>query len=257
MPQTINISDSISHAGGLKKKYQHVFIAHSLKPTNKNAIPFVASPPIWPAFIILFAFVLLVYLRVTYVRKISTLLKSFFTLQACRQLEREDYRLTRRTSVILSFIYLIIVSVFFYQYNFHFRFVKLRFEPIVQFQLIFLFFCIFCLIKILINSLLGFILLANKQAQEYNFSIFLNSQAIGLFLLPVVVCAQYLNFLLEFNLFFGLGIILFFYVLRLIKGVQIVLESRKASLFHLFLYICTLEILPLVVLATFLLRLTA
>jgi hypothetical protein len=91
--------------------------------------------------------------------------------------------------------------------------------------------------------------------REYNFNTFLSAQGAGLFLLPLTFCVQYLRYPLEPFFIVAGGVFVLFYAVRLIKGIFIGMETRNFSAFHLFLYLCALEILPLIVLITFLMRL--
>ncbi|MBC7864616.1 MAG: DUF4271 domain-containing protein [Bacteroidia bacterium] len=247
--------DSAALAVASQKKYEHIFTGHLLRPKNSEAIPYQDPTPVWPAFVFLLPVALLVYLRVKYYKKILPVFRSFFTLQAARQLEREDYRLTRGLSVILSFVFLVSFSFFLFQYNNHFPVVKMKWEPIIQFHIIFAGLLLMYLVKFTANRVFGFIMDAPNEVYEYNFNVFLCNQGIGFFLLPIAICLQYLRFNVVPMLIAGFVIVLGFYLIRLGKGIVIGLGSRTLSAFHLFLYLCALEILPLIVLFTFLVRL--
>lgn len=256
MPQPIPISKNDSDSLALiQPAYPHVFENHALQKTHTEEIVHEQDVPVWPVMILILPFVLLVYLYVTYARKMNALFRAFFSLKAARQVAREDYRVTRRPSVILSFIYLVSFSFFIFQYNYHYPVVTMEWPPILQFHIIFAAVILLYTVKITSNLILGFVMDASSEIKEYNFNIFLSAQGAGLFLLPLGFCIQYLRVPLE--PFFAAGFIVFalFYLIRLAKGVVIGMERRNFSAFHLFLYLCALEILPLIVLITFLMRL--
>jgi hypothetical protein len=259
MPQPPAIIDSLKQDSAQQslnqKHYTHIFTGHLLQPKNTGAVPYVNPTPVWPAFVMLVPVTLLVYLRVKYAKRISAVLKGFFSLQAARQLEREDYRLTRGISVILSFVYLASISFFLYQFNRYYPVFKMDWDPVVQFHLIFAGLLLIYILKFTVNILLGIILDSSNEVYEYNFNVFLSNQGIGLFMLPVAICMEYLNVSFMPLLAAGFFIIGVFYSIRLGKGIIIGLSSRTFSPFHIFLYLCGLEILPLIVLVTFLVRL--
>lgn len=240
-----------------QKNYPHIFSGHALKPVHEGELKRDEATPVWPAVVLFVPVALLVYLYVTYHRKLNSLFKAFFSLQAARQLEREDYRLTRRTSVILSFVFLTALSFFLYQYNRIYGVVHMKWEPVIQFHVIFAGLIVLYALKLTFNSIMGFILDARSEMHEYSFNIFLSSQAAGLFLLPLAFCIQYLRYPVFPFLVAGFSVFILFYVIRLAKGVLIGLGTRNFSAFHLFLYLCALEILPLIVLITFLVRLNS
>jgi hypothetical protein len=257
MPQPALIKPDTDSLVPVRPVYPHIFEGHSLQKLHTEELKHEQDVPAWPALILFLPVVLLVYLYVSYFRKLNALFRAFFSLKAARQIGREDYRVTRRPSLILSFVYLVSLSFFLHQYNQYHKIVSLDFPPVVQFHLVFAGVILLYTVKLTANSILGFIMDAGAEVREYNFNIFLSAQGAGLFLLPLSFCIQYLRY--PRDSFFVVGFVIYalFYVLRLVKGVQIGMERRNFSAFHLFLYLCALEILPLIVLITFLMRLNS
>ena len=83
---------------------------------------------------------------------------------------------------------------------------------------------------------------------EYNFTIFLVNQFLGIVLVLVIIFIAYGSRSFA-NVFVYAGAALFVaaFILRVGKGLSAVLGSREATLFYLILYLCTLEILPLLI----------
>jgi hypothetical protein len=96
---------------------------------------------------------------------------------------------------------------------------------------------------------LGFVFQVQREASEYTTSIFLFGNVLGLFMMPVVIL---LAFAKDVNplvfIYSGLVILTSFLCVRLIRGLIIGINSLRVSGFYLFLYLCTLEILPFVIL---------
>jgi hypothetical protein len=91
----------------------------------------------------------------------------------------------------------------------------------------------------------------NKEtAKEYIQNILIYNLVTGIILLPLLLLIIYTYH--ELFLYMAGGLILIMIFLRFIRGVAIGLSDTKFSLFHLFLYLCTLEILPIIVAAKFL-----
>jgi len=89
-----------------------------------------------------------------------------------------------------------------------------------------------------------------ETAKEYIQNILIYNLVLGILLLPLLLLIVYTYH--ELFLYIAGGLVLIMIFLRFMRGVAIGLSDPKFSLFHLFLYLCTLEILPLVVAAKFL-----
>ncbi len=104
-------------------------------------------------------------------------------------------------------------------------------------------------VKLIVISFLGYILKADQQVKEYFFNIFLINNFIGLLFLPLVIIMAYLpGAPPETIIKTGVGLFFASMIYRALRGVVIGSGNINFSLYHLFLYLCTLEILPLVVL---------
>jgi hypothetical protein len=99
-------------------------------------------------------------------------------------------------------------------------------------------------IKILLFQLGGSIVMLKIQTEESVFNIRLYYKALGLLLLPVVTIhglSVESNFI---TIWVMAGLILIMYVLALIRSIYVGIR-KDVSIFYLILYLCTLEILPL------------
>ncbi len=93
-----------------------------------------------------------------------------------------------------------------------------------------------------------FIINGDFGLSEYLFTVFLVNIALGVLLFPIVVGGIYLKGVPSLDvLYVGLGIIGLGFLYRFARGLKLGFD-QKVSKFHLFLYLCTLEFVPLVVL---------
>ncbi|MBN3035913.1 MAG: DUF4271 domain-containing protein [Bacteroidales bacterium] len=84
----------------------------------------------------------------------------------------------------------------------------------------------------------------NQAASEgFVHTIFLFNFLTGLLLIPVHLLAVYLN--MKEAVYISLGLFLGLYLFRLGRQMLMGWQTTKFSLFYLFIYLCTLEILPL------------
>jgi len=78
---------------------------------------------------------------------------------------------------------------------------------------------------------------------------------LGLFMLPVVMCLAFVKQISPLVFIYsGFGLISVFLFTRLARGLIIGFNSMRVSKFYLFLYLCTLEFLPLLFAVKFLVK---
>jgi len=105
-------------------------------------------------------------------------------------------------------------------------------------------------IKIASIKTLGFIFQQKKVVDEYIHNLKLFNITIGIVLLPIVICIPFLNAYLinESHLIeTGFAVYIIIFVFKLIRGF-FVSYRQNMSIFYIFLYLCTLEILPVALL---------
>lgn len=101
------------------------------------------------------------------------------------------------------------------------------------------------LLKSLTYLFLGFITETGKETGEYLFNIRNYNKVLGLALLPIVCLAAWAPVQNPSPfLFAGMALTAVFYLMTLHRGVLILLK-KQFSVFYLFLYLCTLEFLPM------------
>ncbi len=200
-------------------------------------------------FVILFiSFIVFVWLYVSYFKRLNTTIKGFFINRFANQLAREEFSFGNRVTVFLSVLFVLTITLFFSQ---TFRYFGLGAESgsftFLNFVIALAVLAIY-LLKFITIKFTGIVFQAPKAASEYILTIFLFCNTLGLFLLPVVLCISFVRQIspLVF-IYIGESIIALFILTRIIKGLIIWVNGLRASGFYLFLYLCTLEILPFVV----------
>jgi hypothetical protein len=95
--------------------------------------------------------------------------------------------------------------------------------------------------------MLGFIFEHEDETSEYLFNVRNSIRIMGLSVLPFVALIAWTPYILPVYLFTGGFMLLaILYLLLLWRGVIIFLK-KHFSVFYLFLYLCTLEIIPLLI----------
>ena len=105
---------------------------------------------------------------------------------------------------------------------------------------------VFSLLKLLLVRLSGFLFTTGDMAQKQQFIYFNSYNAIGVILLPLLFILLILGG--KGWLYFILFVVACLFIYRWIQIVIIGMQQSRFNTFHLILYLCTLEIIPLVIL---------
>jgi hypothetical protein len=96
--------------------------------------------------------------------------------------------------------------------------------------------------------MLDFFFLTKGAFSYYNSTVFIYNRMVGLVLLPIISVVPFINTqFAPWLLYAGIVALIALYFFRIFRGIQIGIKNRL-SIFYLILYLCALEILPLLVL---------
>ncbi len=241
------IKSTFDSAAKHVSSYAHIFDKHELTVQSNSAELLGKPEMVWPAFVFIIGFVLLVLIRTTSAKRFFMIIKAIFTLGASKQLMREDYKLNKGSAVLFSIVFVLHFSYFLFEINQYFGYIHYSFNSVLFYFLIVSAIILTYTVKITLSKLLSSVFLAKNETDEYIFNIFLSTNAAGLFLFPIIVCSEYSQLPVQYFLCGGSTVLLVLYLIRVFKGLAIAYVGGRFSVFHLFLYFCALEVLPLIV----------
>jgi hypothetical protein len=244
-------NDSLIQENRLKK--ESLFSNHSLQPIHTTPIFNASKPSYWQGILLFVIFSVYVLIKVSEPKKIVKIFLSVFSLQEAKQLFREEFKLTKRMSILLGIGFILVVAFLVQITNHYFGLILHDYTPFKQYLFFIATVCIAYLIKFSANHILAFISSSSELGKEYLFNVVVFAQTIGVILFPFVVAMQFTRYPSEWFLYPALIICLGFYVLRLLRGFIISVAEQNIGIIYIFLYLCALEILPLLVLIKFLL----
>lgn len=106
----------------------------------------------------------------------------------------------------------------------------------------------FFFVRVLVANIVGHIFLVRDLLREYLYVVFTYNKLIGILFLPVNFIITYTSGILQEYLFYAALIVLAVLVfMKIVRGIIFSLEKRIFS-FYLFLYLCALEIVPILLL---------
>lgn len=228
---------------------RHLLITKKIEPKPK---PYESQN--WLVLIFVLVLFLIGILRVFYQKKFMLFINAFVSKRFSNQIIREENAISQSTSVVLSIVFFISISVFFYSASRYFHLNYSEYSDIQYFFVILLACIAFYFLKFLLNKLGGFIFKAYKETDEYIFNQFLVIQILGLLLTIWCILLNYSpKISKEVIIYIGFGTLTIGFLVRMIKGFGIA-NMNSYSPVYIFLYLCTLEILPLIIIVKLIIR---
>ena len=192
--------------------------------------------------IALFAWIKLIYPRFTF-----DIIGGTVNYQLTLRLFNNANIVQKRISFIFSVFYLLSFSVYLFLLFEYFEYFPAGLQ---DFQLIISLFGFLLALNLFRTSyfrITGFVFKREKLFQEATFHNSLFNKLTGIVSLPFILIISYISEIyLDFVVYLSLFLLISVNVLRIIRGVKFVMKN-VISYFYFILYLCSLEILPILV----------
>ncbi|MFV0522772.1 MAG: DUF4271 domain-containing protein [Mangrovibacterium sp.] len=200
-------------------------------------------------FVGFFIIFLLALLRTAYPYKIKKTIKAGFNTTFANHLFRDKASQRSRGIFLLNAISISSISMFLFYILPDSFFPN---HPFYRFSVLIIGFTLYCYTKSLLYHFVGILSDKKEMTAEYLFNVQIYSRILGLALLPVVIILSFPH--IEYADSVGLaGIFLITTsIIALIMRTSKILMGSGVSVFYLILYLCTLEILPILYIFKFL-----
>ncbi len=201
----------------------------------------------WVMGIAVFSAALFVLIRIYFQKYLSSIVTSAVNIQIAEKLMREKNVIVRRVFALLNLNFAISSSLFIYV-----GITKLNVNlPLNSSFQNYLFILIglsgILFFRYLIILAVGGIFDSNRLFREYLHNTYLINKNLGLYLLPLIISVFYLKQPFSDIIFYvSLFIVGISILYKYIRAIQIIMRYN-IFLFYTFLYLCTLEILPVLV----------
>ena len=242
--QTAGVNADSAHA---VNDSPSLFKDHLLESRNPKPQIHYTNYDYWVAGILFLSFVLFVWMYVSNRKRLNQLIKGFYINRFANQLSRDEYSISSRMSFLLSLMFLFVMTLFIGQVASYYGF-KMPKSEVLFYSSVIIGLILIYLVKIMLIRIFGSVFKMEKEASEYAMSVSLFTNVLGLFMLPVVMCLAFVKQVPSVTFIYtGTTIILGFFCVRLVRGLAIGFNSPRVSKFYLFLYLCTLELLPFII----------
>jgi hypothetical protein len=245
-----NASSKVIRTDTILNFYTDIYKGHYLKPSNELPVIRKDSSPDWLFPILLIVMAVFTWLRLFYSKYFSQMLQAFSNNNLTNQIVRDENLLVQRASVYLSIIFNLIAAMLLYlisiRYNWHLAGIPAGF---IRFILLAIVVSAVYTMKFLILKICGWLFSLDREMATYIFNTFLINNVLGIILVPFILLIAYnQNIPANAMIMTAIGISLLAWLYRISRGVLIGLARPSLSFLYLFLYLCTLEIAPLLVL---------
>jgi hypothetical protein len=220
---------------------------HLLKTIHTNPVPLNRENSDWTFYVILFIVGAFTFIKVIHSKNLKQIREAFLSNTMSNQIVRDESILFQRASVFLTVIFYIVGALFLYKLSTFYE-VSYPYLPsgFGRFLIFVLLISLVYSLKLILLKLVGFIFQVDRAVTSYIFNVFLINNVLGIVLIPILICVffmppAYITSLIHV----GEALVVLAFVYRIIRGITIGLSYPNFSVYYLFLYLCSLEIAPL------------
>lgn len=202
----------------------------------------------WMLGVIIFLWLIFGWLRVGFVRFFQTAIQASYNYFAARRIHEEANVVRSRVFYFMNTLFFLNLALFITQMFDYYNYNILNLDFYLIFLMVLLGLLIIYGLKGMFLGILDFIFLARGHFVAYNTTVFIYNKMIGFILLPLVSIIPYVPSNITPWLFkAGVFVVFSLYTMRIFRGILVGVKIRL-SFFYLILYLCALEILPVLML---------
>ena len=220
-------------------------------PGDQSALTTHSLRPDWLLVMVIFCLVMLAWLKLFYNKFLDQTMRSLLNFQLSAKLLRDQNMFQRRVAFILNLNFVLSGGMFIYLLFGYLQFGIFPFGDFMSFILYSLVVAGLLLLRYIALHIVGHVFQKQREFREYLHEILLIYKNLGVYLIPLVFIIAYIQEDYRIYLFYLGGMMLLAsLILRLVKGFQL-LVNKDVLIFYLILYLCTLEILPVLIIYRF------
>jgi len=214
----------------------------------KPKTPYIAD---WTIIIILALFILLASIRTASEKYVVQLFQSIFNKKVALRLFREKVSTLLNIAFRLDLFFYLVTGLFVYQVVNHFSEFSID-ESLIYCGIIVVAFFLYMATKFTLYRITGVIFDTNSEIREYLFHAKTGNRVMGIILFPVVLFLFIIKGnQAEYLLYFGIALALILTIISILRSMMIIAQ-KVFSVYYMILYLCTLEILPFLIMGRFL-----
>ncbi|RLD63871.1 MAG: hypothetical protein DRJ01_02615 [Bacteroidetes bacterium] len=216
-------------------------IRHSERDVNDKIFPQTD----WILIVALLSLAFFSWINLIYKKFISSNILATINFSVASKLFSERNIVTNRISFALNIIYIINASLIGYYIFNYFNLQIINYNGLETFFIFFLILSVISVVKLFLFKFFDFILLSKNKFHEYYYNNFIYNKICSIALFPLIFAIPFTsNYISVILIKISIILPIIVYILKILRGLQISIQIRL-SFFYLFLYLCALEIIPL------------
>lgn len=201
----------------------------------------------WIALLLLMSLGLFASVKTIWGKYLTSLFHSAVNYSTALRMYQEKNNSLMQGAFLLDLLFYLIFSVFLFQV-FTFFGIEVAYQHFSMYLYCLALLAAYFLVKKLFYKIIGMILMKKEETGEYLYNMDNFKRVAGLVIIPLVAVIAFYPYRQEnIPVIAGVSIVGLIYFLLILRGFKIILR-KQFSIFYLFLYFCTLELLPLVLL---------
>jgi hypothetical protein len=204
--------------------------------------------PVWLFFSLFILIGFFAWIRLYYGNILMPTIQASANFQVASRMFKDNSLLQKQLDNVLYVFYFLSIGFFTYVIETRFQWHPYGFSGIKLFLLNLALLTGVFLSRVILVNMAGFLFNKTRIFREYLYNNFIFNKLLGMALLPFLVLSIYTNGTLrEIFIWTALALAGTVFTMRLIRGV-IFSFKKGVSIFYMFLYLCALELAPLVLL---------
>jgi len=238
---------SIRDTASYKKLMTHPYLPMQTKPSFRINELRIAASFDGRFYLIIGMLFYLAFIKVTFPKYFSNVFELIFQSPIRQKQTREQLQQNNLASLFSNILFILNASIFVSLIAVKNGWVDLSLYSCIAYSAVG--FTALYLFKFLFLWLSGWLFSQGEAIGNYSFIVFLTNKVMGVFLIPAILLLAFSpESVQDFAYNSALIVISIFFVYRYLVSFSIVRASLKVSAFHFFLYLCTCEVLPMLVL---------
>ena len=238
---------SIRDTASYKKLMTHPYLPMQTKPSFRINELRIAASFDGRFYLIIGMLFYLAFIKVTFPKYFYNVFELIFQSPIRQKQTREQLQQNNLASLFSNILFILNASIFVSLVAVKNAWVDLSLYSCIAYSAVG--FTALYLFKFLFLWLSGWLFSQGEAIGNYSFIVFLTNKVMGVFLIPAILLLAFSpESVQDFAYNSALIVISIFFVYRYLVSFSIVRASLKVSAFHFFLYLCTCEVLPMLVL---------
>jgi len=238
---------SIRDTASYKKLMTHPYLPMQTKPSFRINELRIAASFDGRFYLIIGMLFYLAFIKVTFPKYFSNVFELIFQSPIRQKQTREQLQQNNLASLFSNILFILNASIFVSLIAVKNGWVDLSLYSCIAYSAVG--FTALYLFKFLFLWLSGWLFSQGEAIGNYSFIVFLTNKVMGVFLIPAILLLAFSpESVQDFAYNSALIFISILFVYRYLVSFSIVRASLKVSAFHFFLYLCTCEVLPMLVL---------